>query len=163
MILIPQRKEENLRKMHSVSIAMKQQNSVAPTIEEIANRLNIDISEIKNAQRMSYAIISMDSEFDNESGSTYGDVIEDMQYSPEKCFFDDVNTEQVHDLVSGLSEIEQTVISKRFNFQNDSKPQTLRQLGATLGVSAETIRQTEMRAIKKLQKQVANTDISLFA
>lgn len=163
MILIPHRKEEILRKVHSAKIALLQQNGVEPTLQEIAARLNLEVDEIKKAEQFSFSMVSMDAEFDNDSGQTYADTIIDTQYSPEQCIIDEINTQQIHDMIKTLPEMEQKVLYRRFNFQYDTKINTLRQLGEELGVSAETIRQMEMRAIKKLQKRICNTDISLPA
>ncbi|MBR4011411.1 MAG: RNA polymerase sigma factor RpoD/SigA, partial [Spirochaetaceae bacterium] len=42
----------------------------------------------------------------------------------------------------------------RFNFDNDEKTKTLRQVGEELGVSAETVRQMEMRAVRHLRAEI---------
>ena len=55
-----------------------------------------------------------------------------------------------------VPEMERKVVEYRYNFQNDEKVKTLRQVGEELGVSAETVRQMEMRAIKQLRAVITS-------
>ena len=64
--------------------------------------------------------------------------------------------ENIHSMIGNLPEMEQKVIKYRFNFANDEKTKTLRQIGEELGVSAETVRQMEMRAVKRLKAQMVS-------
>ena len=59
-------------------------------------------------------------------------------------------------MVNNLPEMEQKVIQYRYNFDYDVKTKTLRQVGDELGVSAETVRQMEMRAIKHLRSSMTS-------
>ena len=51
-----------------------------------------------------------------------------------------------------LPEKERIVIFNRYNFARRQRTATLRELGESLGVSTETVRQIELRAVKHLQK-----------
>ena len=57
-------------------------------------------------------------------------------------------------MIKRLPEMEQKVLRYRFNFDNDEKTKTLRQVGEELGVSAETVRQMEMRAVRHLRAEI---------
>ena len=57
-------------------------------------------------------------------------------------------------ILNRLPEMEQKVLRYRFNFDNDEKTKTLRQVGEELGVSAETVRQMEMRAVRHLRAEI---------
>ena len=61
----------------------------------------------------------------------------------------------VHDLVDSLPDKERKVIYYRYNFACDQHVPTLRELSFALGVSAETIRQMEMRAVRKIRDAVS--------
>jgi DNA-directed RNA polymerase sigma subunit (sigma70/sigma32) len=86
---------------------------------------------------------------DSELG-TLGDLLEDP-LSAEA--YEDVNDavagEQLHALLSRLTERERAVVRARFGF--DAPPEKLSQLGEPLGVSAERVRQIEERALAKLR------------
>jgi RNA polymerase primary sigma factor len=60
--------------------------------------------------------------------------------------------EEVRALLAGLTERERTILSGRFGLRG--REQTLRELGRTLGVSAERVRQIEQGALTKLREAV---------
>ena len=70
-----------------------------------------------------------------------------------KPVYDNLCREAI-DKINGLPEMEQKVLRYRFNFDNDEKTKTLRQVGEELGVSAETVRQMEMRAVRHLRAEI---------
>jgi len=150
-IILPHRKEEMLRKIHSAKLGLFQKLGREPSDEEIAERLSVSIEDIKNANLYSYTILSIDSEIDEEGSATFGDSIPDFSFAPEENLMKAFEKEKVHKMVENLPEMEQKVIKYRYNFDNDEKCKTLRQVGEELGVSAETVRQMEMRAVKHLK------------
>ena len=60
-----------------------------------------------------------------------------------------VAASELRDLLSGLSERERDVLRARFGL--DGRTQSLREVAARLGVSAERVRQLENRALGKLR------------
>ena len=58
---------------------------------------------------------------------------------------------QVDRILSRLDEREQKIIIKRFGLDYSQEPQTLKEVGAKMGVTKERIRQIESRALNKLR------------
>ena len=83
-------------------------------------------------------------------GGTYGELLADplaedaYDRVPERIDAEDVPT-----LLGELDERERTIVSARFGFAGDE--QTLREVGAGLGVSIERVRQLEERALSKMR------------
>ncbi len=152
-IILPHRKEELVRKVHSARLVLFQNLGREPSDEELAEELSLTVEAIKNINFYSYSFVSIDSESDEGSGFCLGDAIPDYSFSPEENFFVNEEKQDIHEMISRLPEIEQKVIKYRYNFENDKKAKTLRQIGEELGVSAETIRQVEMRAVKHLRQE----------
>ena len=150
-IVLPHRKEEMLRKIHSARLSLFQKYERDPSDEEIAEKLGVSLEDIKNANLYSYSIVSIDSETDDESTLTLGDSIPDFSFSPEEEFMREIDKENVNEMINKLPEIEQKVLKYRYNFAHDEKAKTLRQVGEELGVSAETVRQMELRAVRHLK------------
>ena len=153
-IILPHRKEEMLRKMHSAKLTLFQKLGRDPSDEELANRLGVTVEEIKNANLYSYTIVSIDSELDDDTNVNLGDSIPDFSFSPEVRLMNSYEKENIHEMISRLPEMEQKVIRYRYNFDNDEKTKTLRQVGEELGVSAETVRQMEIRAVRHLKAEM---------
>jgi RNA polymerase primary sigma factor/RNA polymerase sigma factor len=70
---------------------------------------------------------------------------------------------QIREILSRLSEREQKVIVRRFGLTGEREPLTLKEVGATLGVSKERARQIEARAMSKLRDAVQKESLELAA
>jgi RNA polymerase primary sigma factor/RNA polymerase sigma factor len=63
-------------------------------------------------------------------------------------------TEQINKILSRLDEREQKIIISRFGLDYSQEPQTLKEVGAEMGVTKERVRQIEARALSKLRLAV---------
>jgi RNA polymerase primary sigma factor/RNA polymerase sigma factor len=68
---------------------------------------------------------------------------------------------QIEKIMESLDEREQQIIIGRFGLDHSREPQTLKEVGASLGVTKERIRQIEARALSKLRLAVHDEKIAL--
>ncbi|MBR1535418.1 MAG: RNA polymerase sigma factor RpoD/SigA [Treponema sp.] len=162
IIAIPQRKEEVLRRLSNVQAEYAQENVNEAPVSELARLCGVSQEELKEALDCLYTCTSLDTKCSDDGNTTIGELIPDFTYDPERNFFMEIAKSNIKQLVSCLSEKERYVIAGRYNFEGKIHAPTLRELGLSLGVSAETIRQTELKALKKIRKAVSEKRLELY-
>ncbi|MBQ0050794.1 MAG: RNA polymerase sigma factor RpoD/SigA [Treponema sp.] len=156
MISIPQRKEILLRQLSKVQNNFMLKKGRNPTKNELSSILNVDLPLLEEIISLEFSFTSLDAECSDDSDASYGELIPDYTFNPEFQLIKDVERKQVHQLVGTLAEKEQKVIYSRYNFEGRTTVPTLREVSSALGISTETVRQIEIRAMKKLKK-IANS------
>jgi RNA polymerase primary sigma factor len=149
-IRLPHRKEEKLRKINKAYNTLSQELKRAPNIEEIAQELGLKKREVETIVQLSNAIVSLDGPTQEDSG-TLQDVIEDNSYIPEKDLLREDLRERTLKFLETLLEKEKQILLYRFAFYGGKK-YTLKKIGDEMGISPETVRQIEIRALRKLKE-----------
>lgn len=160
IISIPQRKEILLRNLSKVQNSFIQRHGRYPSKEELCRALGTDMEELNDIIALEFSFTSLDADCGEDSDVTFGELIPDNTFNPEKSLLKKEKIQAIHDLVNNLPEKERTVIVSRYNFDCNESAPTLREVSSVLGVSAETVRQIEIRAIRKIKKRVMIDEIS---
>lgn len=153
MIRLPFRKEELAGRIRRTSAELYQRFSRYPTNEEIARELCLPVREVSEILVSSSSISSLDLQLDDDESLSLKDVLPDRTYSPEDQFMKKYTRDCIMQILDGLKENERDIMIKRYNLNNTGKPVTLKKIGREYGVSAETIRQVELRVLRKLQSR----------
>ncbi len=150
-IRLPHRKEELLRHIHKAYGVLLQSLGREPNFAEIAKELYVGEAEVREALEMSGTMISLESDSDDEDSVSIVDIFEDNTYSPDAQFMRTCLQERTAAMLESLMDKERQVLMARFEFFGAGK-NTLKDLGESMGISAETVRQIEKRAIRKLRE-----------
>ncbi len=149
VIRLPHRQEEKLRKINKVYNNLSQVLMREPTLLEIAEEIGLEEEEIASILNSSSSVASLDSKASEESGSLH-EVVEDQSFSPDKELMKKNLREDTLRFLQGLHDKERRILMYRFSFIG-GKRYTLKKIGDELGISPETVRQIEIRALKKLR------------
>lgn len=150
-IRLPHRKEDALKRIQRAYNFLSQSLMRVPTTEEIAEEVRMkpeDVSEITHA---AISPVSLDSEI-NEDAGTIMDLLEDYSFSPDVQVMSDILREETINSLDTLKERERAVIRYRYALDGGER-YTLKKVSDTMGISPETVRQIEMRAIRKLREK----------
>ena len=151
LVRLPQRKEEMLRKIQRSFHTLSQTLTHQPRAQDIAGELGISVQDVDMILNMSSGPLSL--EMDGEESESVIEFHEDYTYNPERALFRKYYCEGVHNFLSNLKERERTVLSCRYQLEND-EPYTLKEISKKLSISPETVRQIEIKAINKIRKNI---------
>ncbi len=149
MIRLPHRQEEKLRKINKIYNNLSQVLMREPTLVEIAQEIGLQEEEVAAIINSSSSVASLDSPLSADSGSLH-DVVEDTSFDPGTQLTRKTLREDTLRFLDGLQEKERQILLYRFAFVS-GKRYTLKKIGDELGISPETVRQIELRALKKLR------------
>lgn len=155
-IRLPHRKEELLKHVQVAVNILGQTLKRTPTTEELARELNVKAKDIGEVLSISGNLVPLENDSDEDAGSIL-DIYADYSFSPERESDRQAIHEVTRELLASLQENEKQVLSCRFELFGQ-KHRTLKTLGDDLGLSPETIRQVEKRAIRKLKNTVSSRD-----
>lgn len=127
---------------------------IYPSISEVASHLNLSENKILDAYQHTIKMISLDVDIntDEESQASH---IEDFIKDPssedplERLSKEDLK-EQIYEMLESLKDNERISIIMRFGL-DDGRIKTLEEIGSRLKVTNECIRQTLIKALRKLR------------
>lgn len=122
-----------------------------PSQEEIAAILKLDIKKVKEAYDWMNDTTSLDISIGEDEDVTIGSFVEDESV---KESFDVINDENqyngLYDILNTLTDKEKMVIFRRFGL-NRERAETLEEIGKSMKLSRERIRQIEADALRKMR------------
>ena len=150
-IRIPVHMVETITKVKKVSSQLLHKNGHEPSVEEIADELNMPIDRVREIIRISQDPVSLETPIGEEEDSHLGDFIPDeLAPAPAEVASLSLLKEQLDDVLGTLTEREEKVLRLRFGLE-DGRPRTLEEVGQRFQVTRERIRQIEAKALRKLR------------
>jgi RNA polymerase primary sigma factor len=151
-IRIPVHMVETINKVLRVQRQLLQELEREPTVEELAERVDLSPARVREIYRISQDPLSLDSPVGEEDDSNLSDFIEDHQAeAPAEAAARHLLNEAVKEALGELSEREQQVVRLRFGLDGTGQARTLEEVGKEFGVTRERIRQIESKTLAKLR------------
>ena len=150
-IRIPVHMVESINKVHRVQRQMMQTLEREPTVEELAERVDMTPARVREIMRISQDPLSLDSPVGEEDDSNLADFIEDQSAeAPAEMAARMMLNEAVEEALDDLNDREKAVVRMRFGL-DDGQARTLEEVGREFGVTRERIRQIESKTLAKLR------------
>ena len=152
---IPVYIQETLSRFSKLKREMERECNSQVKTEDVAKKMNISADKIDSFLNAYSKTISIESGLENNDGKemNIADIIEDKKASATyNAEFEDLKSD-ILNVISTLKEREQEVVKLRYGLEDNNK-MTLEEIGNIYGVTKECIRQTELRALKKMRFSV---------
>ncbi len=152
-IRIPVHMVETIAKYKQVSRRLSQALGRDPQPEEIAIEMGVEPEKVYQIEKINQDTLSLENPIgsDDDEKSTLGDFIADDRIpSPVQESSERILSEQVKEILSGLSPKERKILEMRHGLM-DGVYHTLEEVGREFGVTRERIRQIEAKALEKIR------------
>ena len=157
---IPVYIQETLSRFSKLKRDMERENNCQIKTEDVAKKMNIEPNKIDTFLSAYSKSISIESSLENSDGKemNIADILEDEKASAtEGVEYENLKTD-ILNVISTLKEREQEVVKLRYGLDDNAK-MTLEEIGNIYGVTKECIRQTELRALKKMRFSVLGQEV----
>lgn len=150
-IRVPVHMVETINKTLRMTRTLLQELGREPSPEEVAERLGVPVSRVREVLKISRDPVSLDTPIGEEDDSHLGDFIEDdSALSPADSAAFSMLREELSTALESLTDRERQVVQLRFGLI-DGRARTLEEVGKEFNVTRERIRQIEAKALRKLR------------
>jgi RNA polymerase primary sigma factor len=151
-IRVPVHMIEAINKVVRTTRQLVQEEGRDPSVDEIADKLDLTEDKVKGILKAAQQPISLDRPIGEDEDSSLGDFVEDTKVvSPSQYASFKLLQGEINEVLAELDPREEKIIRLRFGLEKDRAPMTLEEVGAIFGVTRERVRQIEKKAIGKLR------------
>lgn len=157
---IPVYIQETLSKFSKIKSEMERQYNCQVKTDDVAKKMDISSDKIDSYLSAYSKTVSIEGGFDTESGNdiNVADILEDENSNVYTSVEFEHLRSDIETVVSILKDREQEVVKMRYGIGDFAK-RTLEEIGNIYGVTKECIRQTELRALKKMRASAFGQDV----
>ncbi len=155
-IRVPVHMGDQLNRMRRVQLQLLQEFGREPTIVELAKGMDIEPSKVENLMEISRRPISLEKPIDDDGDSTFGEFVEDSNSpAPSEEVVSSLLNLQLQQALDKLPPREAQILRLRYGIA-DGRVYTLEEVGQTIGVTRERVRQLEAQALNRLRQSSAH-------
>ncbi|MDR2965203.1 MAG: RNA polymerase sigma factor RpoD/SigA [Treponema sp.] len=162
MVRLPQRKEDTFRRIKQTYNILCQSMMQQPQTADIAKELGLSVQYVDSIVNMTADSLPLELYVMNDENTGSMDVHEDYTYCPERNLLKQFSRDGTMNILNKLKERERRIISYRYQL-NGCKRHTLREIGNKLNISPETVRQIELKALKKIRSHANELKECVYA
>jgi RNA polymerase primary sigma factor len=150
-IRVPVHMGDLINKFFRLQYKLTQSLGREPTVEELAEALEVSPQKVEHIIHVSRFPLSLESPTNAEEDSVFGDFIEDDEIAPpDETAAYNLLRENLREVLNGLPLREVRILQLRYGLF-DGQAYTLEQVGRKMGVTRERVRQIEAQALNRLR------------
>ena len=151
-IRVPVHMVDRIRIMYKSIHELEQRLGREPTIEELAEMMQIPKDKVDWMIRVSWLPLSLETPInEDEDESELGNFVEDRDTpTPPQSVYSKLLSEKVEEILDSLPYREARILRLRFGLEN-GRFYTLEEVGKKFGLTRERIRQLETKALRRLR------------
>jgi RNA polymerase primary sigma factor len=151
-IRLPHRKEETLRKIQKAYHTLSQSLMRRPSTGEVSREIGVSQGDVEFILNMTSSHLSLDTDPDREDAISVADLHEDYTYCPERALMRKSLKAETLRFLDRLKDRERRILTYRYQLDGCER-HTLKTIGDKMGISPETVRQIEIRALRKIRSE----------
>jgi RNA polymerase primary sigma factor len=150
-IRVPVHMGDQINKLFRIQYLLTQRLGREPTVEEMADILEVPPQKVENLIRVARRPLSLETPTGDEEDSVLGDFIEDDEITPpDETATYNLLRENLREVLNGLPPREVRILQLRYGLF-DGQAYTLEEVGRKVGVTRERVRQIESQALNRLR------------
>jgi len=150
-IRVPVHMGDQISKMLRTQHQLKQELGRDPTVEEMAEALDVTPNKVEHMIQVARRPFSLEMPIGEEEDGMLGDFIEDHETpAPDETATHNLLREHLDEMLDTLPPREARILQLRYGL-NDGKILTLNEVGRKMGVTRERVRQIEAQALRRLR------------
>ena len=154
VVRVPSYRRKKMRQVREAEKELVGSLGRSPDRQELATHLTGIVTALDELLRTNPHEVSIDDPCAPDSDRALGDLMADATaVCPESKMLREEDGELVRRALTGLSQIERGIIRDRFGMHG-KPPLTLSEIGITLGISRERVRQIEVQAKAKIRSSI---------
>jgi len=151
IVRVPLNRAGTLHRIGKRSASLLQELGREPTVEEIAEGMDISEEEVAKTLSISQAHLSLDAPLTPGEDNKLLDYLPDTQNpGPDDEIFEHALTESIEGVLATLKEREAKILRLYFGLEGQ-EPMTLEEIGSLLGITRERVRQIKEKALARLR------------
>ncbi len=152
VVRLPLNRIGTISKVRKTTSKLTQKHDRQPTMEELAEELEIDIQKVREARKHSGRDISVDAPFTEEEENTLLDILPSEEAAPDESLMNSSRTIDIERALSYLTDREAEITSLYFGIGRENSL-TLEEIGKRYDLTRERVRQIKEKALRKLRRR----------
>lgn len=154
IVRLPLNKIGNINKINRTFSELEQVHEREPSVDEIAEALDLSVDEVETSLRNNTRAVSMDAPLgdDSDAGTLYDVLGSKDSKRPDEKLMDESLKNEIERALSSLTPREADVLKLYFGIEATAKSNlTLEEIGMKFDLTRERVRQIKEKAIRRLK------------